>query len=138
MLLVSFESNKLLMKNCKLTSWGIFSWRSLFSENCSCGAVQTVILKNAPVCSKVFFFNYDDNSLVIKAEFDRNCSQFPTNELHIFPMWNFCNKFYTASKLHISHSYLSTVFRYRKDNFKIGKQCYLWRMGTLLSKWWIN
>ena len=55
MLLVSFESNKLLMKNCKLTLWGIFCWRSLFWENCSCGAVQTVILKNAPVCSKVFF-----------------------------------------------------------------------------------
>ena len=56
MLLVSFESNKLLTKNCKLTLWGIFSWQSLFSENYSCGAVQTVILKNAPVCSKVFFF----------------------------------------------------------------------------------
>ena len=55
MLLVSFESNKLLMKNCKLTLWGIFCWRSLFWENYSCGAVQTVILKNAPVCSKVFF-----------------------------------------------------------------------------------
>ena len=55
MLLISFESNKLLMKNCKLTLWGIFCWRSLFWENYSCGAVQTVILKNAPVCSKVFF-----------------------------------------------------------------------------------
>ena len=55
MLLISFESNKLLMKNCKLTLWGIFCWRSLFWENYSCRAVQTVILKNAPVCSKVFF-----------------------------------------------------------------------------------